>query len=170
VVGSIGTFAFSVLMSPTHFIAAPAQLAVAALIVVTLAVLAFRFRRPVWTSAPGNAWAGFALGLGMTTVFQVLFRESQLGSPWLMVGLMLGLEAAAVPVILRLRPAAFPLAAGALLTYCWLGMTVAVQAGLVGTIEQSALVVAAVVLLTLAARRKAEPVTLRARADTPIAR
>jgi len=150
--GAIATFAVSLFLGPTRFVAAPAQLVGAALIVTALIFTAFRFRRPMWTSTSGNTWVAFALGLGTTAAFQVIFHEWSNGSPWLLTGILLVLEAGTAFAVLRLRAPAFGIAAGALITYCGLGMMKAVASGLAGTIEQSVLVLAAVALLTVAAR------------------
>jgi hypothetical protein len=150
VVGAVATFAITYSFAP--FVAHPAQLAGAALVVVALAVAAFRFRAPAWPSTPGNAWVAFALGLGASTAFQLVFRSMDT-LPWLLVGLLLAIEAVTAFAVVRLRPPAFPLAAGALFTYCWLGLKTAIEAGTTAIFEQSALILVTAVLLVVTARR-----------------
>jgi hypothetical protein len=150
VVGAIATFAIT--YSFASFVAHPAQLAGAALVVIALAVAASRFHAPAWTSTPGNPWVAFALGLGASSAFQLVFRSMD-SLPWLLVGLLLVIEVATVFAVTRLRPPAFPLAAGALITYCWLGLKTATEAGATAIFEQSALVLVTVALLVVTVRR-----------------
>ncbi|MEA5359646.1 hypothetical protein VA596_08870 [Amycolatopsis sp., V23-08] len=157
VVGAVATFAITYSFAP--FVAPVAQLAGAALVVVALAVAAFRFRAPAWTSTPGRPWVAFALGLGASTAFQLVFRLMD-SLPWLMVGLLLVIELATVFAVTRLRPPAFPLAAGALITYCWLGLKTASEAGSTAVFEQSALILVTVALLVVTVRRVRTPVSV----------
>ncbi|MCR6487084.1 hypothetical protein M8542_30065 [Amycolatopsis sp. OK19-0408] len=149
VLGAVATFA--VTYSFGHFVARPAQLAGAAVVVGALVFAAFRFRAPAWSSTPGNPWVAFALGLGASSAFQLLRGVD--GFPWLLVGVLLALEAGTAVVVRRLRPPAFPLAAGALSTYCWLGLKSTIPHGTTAIIEQSILIVVAVALLAVTARR-----------------
>lgn len=149
VLGAAGTFAVTYVIG--HFTAHPAQLAGAAVVVAALAFVAFRFRTPSWTSTPGNPWGAFALGLGASSAFQLLHQVN--GFPWLLVGLLPALEAGTAAVVRRLRPPAFPLAAGALSTYCWLGMKSTIPHGAAAITEQTVLIVVAVVLLIVTSRR-----------------
>ena len=162
VLGSVATFAITYSFSETPFIAHPAQLGTAALVVAGLVVLALRgFRQPPWTSTPGNAWVTFALGLGATVAFQfVLHASGFFGSPWLVTGLMLALSCISTYVVLRMRAPAFPLAAGALVTYCGLGLLTAVKQGGAATAEQVILILVAIGLLAVTARRKPVLVTV----------
>ncbi len=162
VIGSAATFAISLSFGPTRFIAHPAQLGTAALVVVALVLLALLgVRTPAWASAPGNPWVAFALGLGATVAFQVVMHESGfLGSPWLVAGLLLALSGISTYAVLRMRPPAFPLAAGALVTYCGLGLQTAAKAGVAAAAEQVILILVAVGLLVVAGRRKGEFVTV----------
>jgi hypothetical protein len=150
-VGAAGTFAVSLGLDTAHFLAAPGQLAGALVVVVALILVALRLRAPS-QGLSGNPWLGFAVGLGLSTAFQVL--KTGLGtSPWVQTGLMLGLEAVAVAYALKVRPPAFSLAAGAAVTYCWLGLATAADAGSVALAEQSVLVAGTLVLLGSATRR-----------------
>jgi len=162
VLGSAATFGIGYAFGGTHFIAHPAQLGTAALLVVALVVLALRaFRRLAWTSTPGNPWVAFALGLGATVAFQVVLRESEFFGPaWLVTGLMLALSVISTYVVLRMRTPAFPLAAGALLTYCGLGLQMAVKQGGVAAAEQVILTLVAVGLLVVTSRQKPSFVTV----------
>jgi hypothetical protein len=146
--GAAATFGVSYAMG--HFLAHPAQLAGAAVVAVALVVAAFRFRSAVWTSTPGNPWVALALGVGASSAFQLLRGLDSL--PWLVVGLLLALEAATAVAILRLRPPAFPLAAGAVLTYCWIGMKSTIPHGVTAIVEQSVLILVAVALLVVTSR------------------
>ncbi|WP_326956554.1 hypothetical protein [Amycolatopsis sp. NBC_01286] len=157
-VGAVATFAITYAFAP--FVAHPAQLAGAALVVVALVVTAFRFRAPAWSLTPGRPWVAFVLGLGASTAFQLVFRSVD-SLPWLLVGLLLAIEAATVVAVVRLRPPAFPLAAGATLTYCWLGLKTAIEHGPAAIFEQSALIVVSVALLVVTARRVRTQVSVR---------
>lgn len=151
VLGSAATFAVSFALG--HFLAHPAQLAGAAVVVAALVFAAFRFRAPAWPSTPGNPWVALALGFGASSAFQLVFATMHT-LPWLLVGLLLSLEAATVAAVRRWRPPAFPLAAGAVLTYCWLGLESAVQHGTTAIIEQSVLILVAVALLVVTTRAR----------------
>ncbi|GAA4542157.1 hypothetical protein [Amycolatopsis samaneae] len=151
--GCVAEFLISLLVGPEQFMSHPAQLVVAGLIVAGLVVLAIRgFREPPSTAPAGNAWTGFAIGLVAGTGLQLLERWESV-SPWLLAALMLVLVAAAAAVIRALNPPAFSLAAGALLTYCWVGFNTAIGEGTAAIIEQSVLVALAVALLVVTAVR-----------------
>ena len=162
VLGSAATFAISLFIGEPHFIAQPAQLGTTALLVVALVVLALRgFRQQPWTSTPGNPWFAFAFGLGATIAFQTFLRASEFfGSAWLVTGLMLALPGISTYVVLRMRAPAFPLAAGALLTYCGLGLQMAAKQGGAAAAEQVILILVAVGLLVVAGRQKPVFVTV----------
>ncbi|WP_410672792.1 hypothetical protein [Amycolatopsis sp. cmx-4-68] len=154
VLGCVAEFLMSLLVGPAPFIAEPAQLIVAGLLVIGLVVLAIRgFRRPPSAPPHGNAWAGFAVGLVAGTGLQLLERWESI-SPWLLAALMLLLIVLAAVVLRALDPPALAPAAGTLLTYCWVGLNTAISQGVVAIIEQSALVAVAVTLLVITARRQ----------------
>ncbi|WIX80889.1 hypothetical protein QRX50_09050 [Amycolatopsis carbonis] len=154
-VGATGTFLVSRMMGTPAFLAAPGQLLGAAVVAVVLVVFAFRLpvRPPV---AGGNAWAGFAVGLGASTLFHLVDKTALLHS-WGTVVLMLALEAAVVAYAVHYRPPTFSLAAGAIVTYCWVGLVTAGNP--VALIEQVVLVAATLSVLTITARRRI-PVTV----------
>ncbi|MDT8910592.1 hypothetical protein [Amycolatopsis sp. PS_44_ISF1] len=151
VVGAVAAFAVSRGMDAAHFLAAPAQLAGTLVVVVALVLVALRLpARPAPPSA--HPWLGFAVGLGLSTAFH-LVRMTLGGSPWTQTGVMLALAALAIGYGLKARPPAFPLAAGAAVTYCWLGLSTAAGAGFAAIAEQSAFVLGTLLLLGCATRR-----------------
>ncbi|MET7990307.1 hypothetical protein ABZU76_05295 [Amycolatopsis sp. NPDC005232] len=150
-VGGAGTFLVSRMMGTPAFLAAPGQLVGAAVVAVALVVFALRL--PVRAlDTRGSAWAGFAVGLGASTLFHLVDKTALLHS-WGTVALMLALEAAVVAYAVRCRPSAFSLAAGAIVTYCWVGLLTA-AGNPVALIEQVVLVAATLSVLALAARRR----------------
>ncbi|WP_432848873.1 hypothetical protein ACQPXB_48750 [Amycolatopsis sp. CA-161197] len=150
-VGAAGTFLVSRMMGTTAFLAAPGQLLGAA--VVAGALVVFALRLPVRTlDKHGSAWGGFAVGLGASTLFHLVDKTALLHS-WGTVALMLALEAAVAGYAMRSHPPAFSLAAGAIVTYCWVGLLTA-AGNPVALIEQVVLVAAALLVLGLATRRR----------------
>jgi hypothetical protein len=151
-VGAVGTFVVSRSLDAAHFLAAPGQLAGTLVVVVALVLVALRLpARPPQTPA-GNPWLGFAVGLGLSSAFQVM--KTGLGvSPWVQAGVMLALEAVAVGYALKTRPPVVSLAAGAAVTYCWLGLSTAAGAGFAAIAEQCVLVAGTLVLLACTTRR-----------------
>jgi hypothetical protein len=99
------------------------------------------------------SWPGPGLGIGGPWTVYVLtlpvaafrFRApawtSTPGNPWVAFA------------VARLRPPVFPLAAGALITYCRLGLKTATEAGATAIFEQSALMLVTVALLVVTALR-----------------
>lgn len=152
VLGAAVTFAVSLLTSD-FFLAPLPQLVVVAVIAAALLVWAYRgFGAPAPVWATGNAWLGFAVGLVATTGFQILREALDERFPaWVATLLLLALEGVALIAVLRLRPPAFPLAAGAMVTYGWLGLQTAIHAGPAAAVEQAILVVAALALLAYTA-------------------
>ncbi|MGW4394390.1 hypothetical protein ACWEHA_03810 [Amycolatopsis nivea] len=152
-IGCAATFFVSYQMG--HFLAAPAQLIGAFL---AAAVLVFAALRLTATPKPvrGNGWLGFAVGLVASTAFQIVMKEPLLPS-WPTVAVMLALEAAVVVYAIRVRPPAISLAAGATVTYGWVGLLTAVDAGFAATVEQSVLVAGALALVVAACSRRRTP-------------
>jgi hypothetical protein len=152
VLGAAATFGFTI-GNGTHFLAPYAQLGAAAALVVALLVWAYRgFGAPAAPPAGGH-WVGYLLGLGATTVFQILRIVGHDPIPaWVTTTALLALEAVALVLILRVRPPAFALAAGAMTTYFWVGLKTATEAGTPATIEQVVLVFCATALLVQASR------------------
>lgn len=161
-VGAAVTFVFTLLTSD-FFLAPLPQLAVAAVVAVALLVWAYRglgTPHPGW--ATGNPWLGFAIGLIATTAFQFLREDLPSVVPaWATTVLLLAIEAVGLVAVLRLRLPVFPLAAGAMVTYCWLGLLTAIDAGPAAAVEQAILVVAALALLGYTA-------TVRSREQIPV--
>ncbi|MYW91912.1 hypothetical protein G3I59_15210 [Amycolatopsis rubida] len=153
VIGCAATFFVSYQMG--HFLAAPAQLIGAFLVAAGLVFAALRL-----TAAPkpvrGKGWLGFVVGLLASTAFQVVMKTGFL-PPWPTVAVMLALEAAVVAYASRVRPPAISLAAGAAVTYGWVGLLTAVDAGLAATVEQSLLVAGTLVVIVAACSRRGTP-------------
>ncbi|GAA3533433.1 hypothetical protein GCM10022222_15970 [Amycolatopsis ultiminotia] len=135
-----------------HFLASPVQLVGALVVVAALVVVSLRFTG-VTRQAHGNGWVGFAVGLVASTAFQVVMKMSPLPS-WPAVGIALALEAAVVTYAVRARPPAISLAAGATITYGWLGLLTALDAGFAATVEQSVLAAVAIGVAMTALRRR----------------
>ncbi|MGW7536617.1 hypothetical protein [Amycolatopsis sp. NPDC054798] len=152
VIGCAATFFVSYQMG--HFLATPAQLIGAFLVAAALAFAALRLTA-VPKPARGNGWIGFAVGLIASTAFQLVMKADL--PPWPTVAVMLALEAAVVAYAIRVRPPAISLAAGATVTYGWVGLLTAVDAGFAATVEQSVLVAGALVLVTAACSRRRTP-------------
>ncbi|WP_051165665.1 hypothetical protein [Amycolatopsis orientalis] len=152
-IGCAATFFVSYQMR--HFLASPAQLVGAFLVA---AVLVFGTLRRTVTPKPvrGNGWLGFAVGAIASTLFQVVMQKSLL-PPWPNVVVMLALEAAVVAYAIRVRPPAISLAAGATVTYGWVGLLSAVNAGFAATVEQAVLVAVALALVVAAGSRRRTP-------------
>lgn len=152
VLGAVATFFFSYFIG-AHFLASATQLCMAAVVAVAVAFAAFAFQ-PSTPAPTGSEWAGLAIGLLASSAFQ-LVRElpNDTLNPWVMVTILLALEALTAAVVLKWRPGVFGLTAGALVTYCWVGMATAISAGASAIVEQSGLVALAVALLVFTARR-----------------
>ncbi|WP_409461983.1 hypothetical protein [Amycolatopsis sp. GA6-003] len=153
-IGCAGTFFVSYRMGQ-HFLASPAQLIGAFLVAAGLVFAALRL-----TATPkpvrGNGWLGFAVGLIASTAFQVVMKMAHL-PPWLAVVVMLALEVAVFAYAIRARPPAISLAAGATVTYGWVGLLTALDAGFAATVEQSVLVAGVLVLVVVACSRRRTP-------------
>lgn len=150
-VGAAITFAVSYGLGPqdAHFMATPAQLISSAVLAVALMAAAFTGFHGRPSQRRANQWLAFAVALGLSTVFQILFRygERWLSAPVVTVAELVVLAIGALIVARWLRGAAFGLAAGVLVTYCWLGWLTAQHYGTAATIEQTILVAATLALL-----------------------
>lgn len=149
-IGATAIFLFSTVLG--GFMASPLQLVMSVLVAAGCVVLALRMRRaqPV---APKSPWPGLLLGFVATTAFQLINRWSESWSPWLAVAALLLVLAAGFWLVHRLRPDVFGLAAGAILTYAWLGWLKTPPLGAVAMIEQSVIVLIGLGVLLLALRR-----------------
>jgi hypothetical protein len=93
--------------------------------------------------------------LALATAFRLVQHTAPSFLPaWVTALLLLVLLAAAVLAALRRRLDVLGLAVGALLTYVWVGMTNAVDAGRAGVVEQLVIIAIALALAVLALRRR----------------
>ena len=112
--------------------------------------------RPVSRAATGRRigrWLSFLIALVLATAFQLVHQFGTSDSPWLTTLAMLAVIGAGIAIAFTLRPDAFSLAAGAVVTYCWVGLVNAAATDTAAIVEQSALVAIALATLALAARR-----------------
>lgn len=150
VVGGVAVFGFSA--STYHFVARPAQLVASVVVAAVLVVVALRLPR-----RDPREWGSYALGLLVgalgTTGFQLVRRLPDSVSAWLLSVAMVVVLVVAAVVAWLVHADPVGLGSGAVLTYGWLGFTSAVPAGTVAVVEQAVLVVLALVVLVVAARR-----------------
>jgi hypothetical protein len=178
VIGAAGTIAFSYLQA--HFLARPGQLVAAAL--VALALVAVGLWQP-WrgvaeaaaaaaSPAPvaGRPWLPWALAAAALVVCSAFFMlavltPSPLPLPAPVTAVLLvAIDLGALAGVYRAssRPGwtavhRFALAAGALLTYCWVGLAQMSHRSPIDLALQAVLVLVAVGLLALLARRLSGP-------------
>jgi len=159
------TAAFSVASDPHRFVAPPARLIITALAVGAAIVLAVRLRGRQPTPAQPTARAAVvsaALVTVAASLFEILDNLGGL-SPWLRTAALAAIWAVVLVILSAWRrrgstvvppgPAAFGLAAGAVLTYCWVGLVSSLDAGVPGVIEQSVLVIIMLAILAWTTRR-----------------
>jgi hypothetical protein len=162
--GILGLLAATAIFSfstASGFSASPAQLIVSAAVAVLAIVAALRLPRRS-PRPPRSPWPAFAISLVLCSAYQLASRLGEPVSPWLTVAVALVLIALGIGLSIRLRLDVLGLAAGAFVTYCWLGLVHAASTGTGAVIEQTVLVVVAVVVLALAlarhrSARRAEP-------------
>ncbi len=158
VLGGAATFAISYAMGSTHFMAHPAQLVGAGLLAV-IAIAAGLMLRP-GRIRPTRPWPpALVVGLVLSSAFQLLrYYLPTVAAAWLTVAVLLIVLAIAIAASALFRLDVTGLAAGAALTYAWVGMRAAVSTGIAGVVEQSVivLIVLAVIVLALS-RRSATP-------------
>lgn len=154
VLGGAATFAISYLMTSTRFLAHPAQLVGAALL-AAIAVAAGMALRP-GPVRPARHWLPALLsGLVLSTGYQLVrYLLPAVAPAALTVVLMLAVLTLAVIACAALRLDVTGMAAGAALTYCWVGMTNAVRTGPVAIVEQSVIVLIVLAAIVLAIRRR----------------
>ena len=154
VLGGAATFAISYLMTSTRFLAHPAQLVGAALL-AGIAVAAGMALRP-GPVRPARHWLPALLsGLVLSTGYQLVrYLLPAVAPAALTVVLMLAVLTLAVIACAALRLDVTGMAAGAALTYCWVGMTNAVRTGQVAIVEQSVIVLIVLAAIVLAIRRR----------------
>jgi hypothetical protein len=156
VLGGAATFAISYLTSTAHFMAHPAQLIGAALLAAIAVVGALVLRPgPVRRQKP---WLpALLVALVLSSGYQLVrYLLPTVVPAWLTVVLMLVVLALAVLACCALRLDVTGLAAGAALTYCWVGMANAVRTGTVAILEQSVIVAIVLVVIALAVRRRGD--------------
>jgi hypothetical protein len=170
VLGGLAIFAVSTLAG--GFMANPVQLGVSVLVAVALIVLTFTVlrgretavRRPSDVGADqsrARRTAGRGLGYAASvvtafvlgTLFQLADNLPHAVSPWLVAAALIAVIVAGLLVGFVLRPDALGFGTGAILTYCWVGLANALHTGPAALLEQIALVVIAIGVLTLVAVR-----------------
>jgi hypothetical protein len=153
VLGGLATFAISYEMG-SQFLAHPAQLTGAALLAAIAVVVGLLLRPgPVRTTRP--VLPALVIGLVLSTAYQLVEHLLPSVAPaWVTAGLMLVILAAAMVGSAWLRLDVTGLAAGAALTYCWVGMANAVRTGPVAIAEQSVIVLVVLAVITLALRKQ----------------
>jgi hypothetical protein len=154
VLGGAATFAISYLMSSPRFLAHPAQLIGAALL-AAIAVAAGMALQP-GPVRPARRWLPALLGgLVLSTSYQLVrYLLPTVAPAGLTVVLMLAVLTLAVIACAALRLDVTGVAAGAALTYCWVGMTNAVRTGPVAIVEQAVIVLIVLAVIVLAIRRR----------------
>jgi hypothetical protein len=154
-VGAAAVFAVS--YADGHFLASPAQLAAAAAaaVVAVAGALALRAGGP----ARHGRWSTAALlGLGATTAYQLAYDQAPDVLPaWATCLLMLAILAGGALVAVRARLDSAGLAAGAILTYCWVGWVNVPGLGVGPVVEQTLLALLAIGVVVLAAYRRLGP-------------
>ena len=151
--GGVATFAISYLMISTHFMAHPAELVAAALL-AAIAVAAGMVLRP-GAVRPTRPWLpALLVGLVLSSGYQLArYLLPTVAPAWLTVVLMLALLALAVVACAALRLDITGVAAGAALTYGWVGMANAVRTGPIAIVEQSLIVLIVLAVIVLAILR-----------------
>lgn len=172
VLAAAATAAFSVLSDQHQFVASALQLAAAAVAAAIAVLAAIRLR--------GRQTAGAAVRTRPTLLsallavvaagaFQIIDKLSGL-SPWITATLLLAIWAAALLIMVYWRrrgagPVPFGLAAGAVITYGWVGLMSATRAGAGALLEQSVLVIIALALLGWTAARSRSRAGLQRRPE-----
>jgi hypothetical protein len=147
----LGGVAIFVATAGTHFLASSGQLAACAVGAAALIVVALLLpRRAPRSTRPFGVAA--TVGLLATTAYVVLDRVGGAFSPWLDVALALVILAIGAILAARLCLDVLGLAAGAILTYSWVGMAKAVPLGVGPATEQSVIVIAVIATVVVAVR------------------
>ncbi|GAB3912632.1 hypothetical protein GCM10027613_02720 [Microlunatus endophyticus] len=175
VLAAAATAAFSIASDPHRFVAPPARLIITALAVGTAVVLAVRLRGrqppPVQPTVRATVISA-ALVVVAAGLFESTDKLSGL-SPWLRTAIVAALWLVMLVIlsgwsrrgstVVPPGPAPFGLAAGAVITYCWVGLVSAVSAGPAGIAEQSVLVIIALAIVAWTARRSLQSSAPRSR-------
>ena len=183
VLAAAATAAFSVFTDAHQFITPPARLIAAAVAVALAVVFAVRLRgRQPTTARPTGRATLFSglLAVVATTVFEIVDNLTG-SSPWLGAVIMLAIWAAMLVILINWSrrgatvvppgPVPFGLAAGALVTYSWVGLTSALRVGWAGLIEQIVLVIIALAVVGWTAARSLRRSEQRSHpAESPVLR
>lgn len=129
----------------------PLRLLGSVVAVVVLVVVAVLLPEPDAARDSGRVVLGIVLSAVLLSAAQL---ARGIGDPWLAVGVTLLALAALAVLVGVLRPAPVGLAAGAVLTYVWVGMRNAIPAGPVAIAEQSVLILLALAFTALALVRR----------------
>jgi hypothetical protein len=161
VVAAAAVAIFSVLSDAHHYVASPLQLigaALAAAVAVFAAVqLRGRDHRTPGKAGLRPAILSAVLGLLATTAIQA-GAQLRVPAPWLSTAAVLLTWLLSIVIMVRWDragsgPVPFGLAAGALITYCWVGLLPALRVGAGGLVEQLVLIILVLALLVWTARR-----------------
>ena len=165
VLAAAATAGFSVLSDAHQFVAPPARL-IAAAVAVALAILsAVRLRGRQRTAARPSARA-FTVSALLTLIaasgFE-LIRNQDSVSPWVVTVILAAIWAAMLAIVINWSrradtrvppgPVPFGMAAGAVITYGWVGLVSAARVGAGGIIEQAVLVAVALAVVGWTAAR-----------------
>lgn len=165
VLAAAATAAFSIFSDPHQFVAPPARL-IAAAVAAALAVLfAVRLRDRQRPSAPATIRATLVSALLVILAaggFEIIDNLGSISalesiSAWISTVIMLAIWAAMVLIMVGWSrrasalpaggPVPFGLAAGAVITYCWVGLRSSVAGGFGGLGEQLVLVIIALAVI-----------------------
>ncbi|NNC12291.1 hypothetical protein HII28_10430 [Planctomonas sp. JC2975] len=97
--------------------------------------------------------AGIAAGFVLGSLFQLTSQIPHTVSPWVPVVLLVVIIVAGIVFAYLVRPDAVGMGSGAILTYCWVGLSRAVQTGPAAVIEQVVLVLITLAVLAIVAVR-----------------
>ena len=148
------------------FLAAPGQLIGSAVLTVVLVIVALRRPRVDQPRPASPVLPAVALGLVLASTFQLVQHAGPTALPaWATSVILLLLLATGVVAAHRWRMDVLGLAAGAVLTYAWVGMTNAIHAGPAGSVEQLVIIAVALMVTLLAVRRRSALRSIEPSAD-----
>lgn len=137
------------------FLAAPGQLIGSAVLAVAIVIVALRRPLVDQPQQPRPVLPAAAVGLVLASTFQLIQHAGPTALPaGVTTAILLLLLVTAALAAHRWRLDVLGLAAGAVLTYAWVGMTNAVNAGSAGLIEQLVIIALALLVTLLAVRRR----------------
>lgn len=172
-IAAAATAAISVFTDKHRFVASPWQLAAAAVAVALAAFAAIQLRgrqaatRPATTPRPTLLSA--ALAVLATGALEIVHRVPGI-SPWIRAVGMLAIWFVSLLIMVGWHrrgtgPVPFGLAAGALLTYCWVGLVPAARTGAAGILEQAVLVIIGLAVIVWTGARSMRRAELRLRPE-----